>query len=107
MPKLKIKKNDEVLVITGRDRGVKGKVLRVLPSRGSVIVEGVNMIKRHTKPNPQQQIKGGVVEREAPILLSKLMLVCPESGQITRVGRTRLEDGSGARVAKRSGAVLS
>jgi len=107
MAKLKIKKDDTVMVITGRDRGVRGKVMRVFPATGSVIVEGVNMIKRHTKPNPQQQIKGGVVEKEAPIQVSKLMLVCPESGKLSRVGRKRLDDGTGARVAKRSGAVLS
>ncbi len=107
MAKLKIKKDDTVMVITGRDRGVRGKVMRVFPATGSVIVEGVNMIKRHTKPNPQQQIKGGVVEKEAPIQVSKLMLVCPESGKLSRVGRKRLDDGTGARVVKRSGAVLS
>ena len=81
--------------------------MRVFPATGSVIVEGVNMIKRHTKPNPQQQIKGGAVEKEAPIQVSKLMLVCPESGKLSRVGRKRLDDGTGARVVKRSGAVLS
>ena len=105
--KLKLKKNDNVVVVSGRDRGARGRILRMLPARDAAIVEGVNMIKRHTKPNPQRQVQGGVVEKEAPIRLSKLMLVCPESGDVSRIGRRRLEDGSGARVVKKSGAVLS
>jgi large subunit ribosomal protein L24 len=105
--KPKIKRGDQVLVIAGKNRGARGKVLRMLPKEGKAVVEGVNMIKRHTKPNPQRQIQGGVVEREAPIPLPKLMLICPESGKPTRVGWTRNEDGSVARVAKVSGALLS
>ena len=105
--KLKIKKQDEVLIIAGRDRGSRGRVLRVLPARNAAIVEGVNMIKRHTRPNPQKQVQGGIVEKEAPIQLSNLMLICPETGKASRVGRKRLDDGSGARVVKRSGATLS
>src|SRR5688500_3542505 len=105
--KVRIKKNDQVLVITGRDRGVRAKVLRVIPSKGTAIVERVNLIKRHTRPNPQRQIKGGILEREAPIHLSKLMVIDPESGKPTRIGRKRLEDGTGVRVAKKSGATLA
>ena len=107
MPKVKVKKNDQVLVITGKDRGARGKVLRVIPAKGTAIVERINLIKRHTKPNPQRQIKGGILEREAPIHLSKLMVIDPESGQPTRIGRKRLEDGSVVRVAKKSGATLT
>jgi large subunit ribosomal protein L24 len=107
MGKVKIKKNDQVLVITGKDRGARGKVLRVNPDKGTVVVERVNLIKRHTRQNPQRQIKGGILEREAPIHISNVMLVDPESGKPTRVGRKRLEDGTGARVAKKSGATLS
>ena len=107
MRRVKIKKQDDVLVISGRDKGARGKVLRVFPNDGSAIVEGINIVKRHTKPNPQRQVQGGVVEREAPIQINKLMLICPESGKPTRVGWKRLEDGSAARVAKSSGAVLS
>ena len=102
-----VRKNDNVVVMTGKDRGKKGRVLKVLPEKNRVVVEGVNIIKRHTKPNPQRQIQGGVVEREAPIPLSKLMLICPESGKPTRVGWKRNEDGTVSRVAKVSGAVFS
>ncbi|HUP25611.1 MAG TPA: 50S ribosomal protein L24 [Thermoanaerobaculia bacterium] len=107
MKKLKIKKGDRVLVISGRDRGTTGKVLRVLPERNRAIVEGVNMIKRHTRPNPQRQVQGGILEREAPIAVPNLMLLCPETGKPTRVGRKRLEDGRGVRVSKKSGSVIS
>jgi large subunit ribosomal protein L24 len=100
MVKPKIKKNDEVLVIRGRDSGVRGKVMRVLPTEGRAVVERVNMIKRHTRPNPNQQVQGGIVEREAPIRLDNLKLVCPECGKPTRVGRRRLESGAAARVCK-------
>ncbi len=105
--KPRIKKNDQVMVITGRDRGATGRVLRVFPDKGAALVERVNMVKRHTKPNPQKQIQGGILEREAPIRLSKLMVVDPDTGKPTRIGRRRLEDGKGVRVAKRSGNTLS
>ena len=106
MPKIKLKKNDQVLVIAGKDKGAKGKVLKVFPAQNSVIVEQINLIKKHTRPNPQRQVQGGIVEREAPIHVSKLKLICPESGKPTRVGRRRLEDGRGVRVSKVSGATL-
>ena len=105
--KVKIKKGDEVLVTTGRSKGVRGRVMRVFPSSNTAIVEHANMVKKHERANPQRQIKGGILEREAPMHLSNLKLICPESGQPTRVGRKRLEDGSAARVAKKSGAVFS
>jgi large subunit ribosomal protein L24 len=105
--KPRIKKNDQVQVLSGKDKGATGKVLRVYPVKGTAVVERVNMIKRHTKANPNQQSKGGIIEREAPIRLSKLMLVDPDSGRPTRVGRRRLDDGKAVRVAKRSGNTLS
>jgi large subunit ribosomal protein L24 len=105
--KTKIKKGDQVLVIAGKNRGTRGKVLRMVPSAGKAVVEGVNMIKRHTKPNPQRQIQGGVVEREAPIALCKLMLIDPNGGKPTRVGWKRADDGTVTRIAKRSGAEIS
>ena len=111
MNKVKIKKNDEVLVILGKDRGVKGKVLRIFPAKGTAIVERVNMIKKHTRANPQKKIQGGILEREGPIGLSKLKVVCPECGKPTRVGIKLEEDKKGGkpkrvRVAKTTGAVL-
>lgn len=106
MPKVHIKKGDTVLVIAGRDRGAKGKVLRVFPGENRAIVERVNMVKKHTKPNPQRQVQGGILEREAPLHLSNLMLIDSDTGRATRVGRKRLADGSGTRVTK-SGAAIS
>jgi large subunit ribosomal protein L24 len=103
---MKIKKGDTVEVISGKDTGRRGRVLRVDPSLERVIVEGVNMIKRHTRPNPQQRVQGGIVEREAPIRGSKVMIVSPDSGQRTRVGYKILDDGRKVRVAKVDGAIL-
>jgi large subunit ribosomal protein L24 len=91
--RLHIRKNDQVEVISGRDRGKRGKVLRVMPARGRAIVERVNVIKRHTRPNPQRNIKGGVVEREGSLDVAKLMIVCPECNESTRVRRKILSDG--------------
>lgn len=88
-----IKKNDNVLVIAGRDRGKRGRVLSVHPDKGRVVVEGVNVIKRHTKANPQKNVKGGIVEREAPLAASNVQLVCPECGSAARVGRKLQDDG--------------
>ena len=88
-----VRKNDNVIVIAGRDRGKRGRVLRVLPDKGRIIVEGINFIKRHTRPNPQKNIKGGIVQREAGLNASNVQLVCPECGAQTRIGRKRLEDG--------------
>jgi len=106
MQKVHVKKNDQVLVIAGKDRGARGKVLRVLPSSRRAIVERVNMIKRHTRPNPQKGIQGGILEREAPIHLSNLMVVCPDCGKPSRTGSKRLEDGRGVRVCKSCDATL-
>jgi large subunit ribosomal protein L24 len=101
-----VRKNDEVIVIAGKDRGKTGRVLQVLPERNRVVVEGVNVIKRHTRPNPQKNIKGGIVEREGSIHASNVQPVDPESGKATRVGRKVLEDGRRVRVSRRSGSVL-
>ena len=80
-----IRKNDNVIVTTGKDRGKRGRVLKVLPEKNRLIVEGVNFIKRHTKPNPQRNVKGGIAEQESRISLSNVMLVCPQCGPV-RVG---------------------
>ena len=79
-----IRKNDNVLVITGKDRGKRGRVLRAEPEKNRLIVEGVNIIKRHTKPNPQRNIKGGIVEREASIHASNVLPLDPKTGKGTR-----------------------
>lgn len=106
MGKIKIKKNDQVLVIAGKDRGVVGRVLKTLPEKQRAIVEGVNMIKRHTRPNPQKQVQGGVVDREAAIHVSNLKVLEPESKEPTRVGRRLRADGTSERYSKRNGATL-
>lgn len=107
MHKTHIKKNDQVMVIAGKDRGAKGRVMLVLPQSGRAIVERVNMVKRHTRPNPQQGIQGGILEREGPVHMSNLMLICPECGKPSRTGRKRLEDGTGVRVCKSCEATVS
>lgn len=95
----KIKKEDMVQVIAGNDRGAKGRVLKVFPKQNRVIVEGVNITKRHTRPT-QQMPQGGIVEKEAPIHISNVKLVAPKSGVATRVGVKVLKDGSKVRVCK-------
>ena len=85
--RIRIRKNDLVEVIAGRDKGKRGKVLVVLPEKARLLVQGVNFIKRHTRPNPQKNIKGGIVEREAPIHISNVRLVCPSCAKPARIGR--------------------
>ena len=102
-----VKKGDTVVVLAGKDRGKQGKVLRVDPVKGKAIVERVNFLKKHTRPNPQRNIQGGILEREAPIQISNLKVICPECGKPSRLGRQRLEDGRGARVCKNCGATFS
>jgi len=105
-----LRKNDNVLVITGKDRGKKGRVLKVVASKksGSVrlIVEGVNLIKRHTKANPGKNVKGGIVEREASLHASNVQLVCPECGAQTRVGHKILGDGRKVRICRKCEGVV-
>jgi large subunit ribosomal protein L24 len=108
MAKARIKKGDMVLVISGKDRDLATprRVLEVQPWRNRVLVEGVNKIKRHTRPNPQRNIKGGILERESSVHLSTVMPIDPETKRPTRVGAKILEDGKRARVARRSGSML-
>jgi large subunit ribosomal protein L24 len=101
-----IRKNDNVLVITGKDRGKRGRVLRMVPGKNRLIVEGVNMIKRHTKANPGKNIQGGIVEREASVHASNVQLVCPECGAQTRVGRKILGDGRKVRICRKCEGVV-
>ncbi len=107
MIKVHVKRNDQVVVTAGKDRGARGKVLRVFPVAGTAVVERINMVKRHTRPNPQQGVQGGILEREAPIAVSNLQVICPNCGEPSRLGRTRLEDGGAARVCKNCDTVLS
>ena len=100
----KIKKGDKVVVLTGRDRGQSGEVLKVIPKESRVIVRGVNVVKRHTRPSMQSQ--GGIEEKEAPIHVSNIAMADPKDGAPTRVGFTRLNDGRKVRVARRSGETI-
>ena len=106
MSGLKIRKNDMVVVISGKDKGKRGRVIEVLPKLGRVRVEGVNRIKRHTKPNPQKNVKGGIVERENPLHVSNVAMIDPKSDKPTRVGMKVMPDGARVRIAKRSGLQL-
>jgi large subunit ribosomal protein L24 len=103
---MKIKKGDNVEVISGKDAGKRGRVLRVDRDRERVVVEGVAMIKRHTRPNPQKKVQGGIVEREAAIHFSNVMVISPDSGRPTRIGYKILDDGRKVRVSKVDGAIL-
>jgi large subunit ribosomal protein L24 len=105
MIKRKLKKGDTVLVIAGREKGKTGKVVRVLHDRDRILVERVNMIKRHQKTTSPQQ-PGGILEKEAPLHISNVMLLCPSTNKPTRVGRTRLSDGKSVRVSRKSGDVI-
>ena len=96
-----VKKNDTVVVLSGKDRGKQGKVLRVNPSKGTAIVERVNLGKKHTRANPQRNVKGGILERETPIKISKLQVVCPGCGEPARTGTHRTEEGAGTRYCKK------
>jgi large subunit ribosomal protein L24 len=103
---MRIRKGDMVRVISGNDCGKEGKVLKVFPVKNRVIVEKVNMIKRATKASKDLP-QGGIVEKEAPIEASNVMLVCPNTGNQTRIGKQLLSDGSRARVSKKSGEMLN
>ncbi|MEW5791221.1 MAG: 50S ribosomal protein L24 [Pseudomonadota bacterium] len=102
----KIRKGDDVIVLTGKDKGKRGTVLRVLPDSGRVFVENVNMVKRHTRPNPQRGIAGGIVEKEASIDVSNVALYNPVTGKADRVGFRNLEDGRKVRVFKSNGEIV-
>ena len=88
-----VRKGDLVVVLSGKDRGKQGKVLRVNSGKGTAIVERVNFLKKHTRPNPQRNIQGGILEREAPVKLSNLQVICPSCNQPARTGTHRTESG--------------
>jgi len=100
----KIRKGDKVVVLTGRDKGKQGTVLRVFDDN-RVLVESINIIKRHTKPNPNKGVTGGIIDKEAPIHLSNVALYNPATGKGERVGSRTMKDGSKVRYFKKSGEV--
>lgn len=101
-----IRKEDQVRIMSGRDRGKTGRVLMVDPVRLQVTVEHANIIKRHTRPNPTKNIKGGVLEKEGPMAISNVMLICPGCNKHTRAGWQVLPDGGKARVCRRCGTTI-
>jgi large subunit ribosomal protein L24 len=104
--RMNLRKNDTVQVIAGRDAGKQGKVLKILREKNRVIVQGVGFIKKHTRPNPQRNVKGGIAEREAPIHASNVMIVCGECNKRTRIGHKVMGDGKKARICRRCQGVL-
>jgi len=103
--KLHVKKNDMIKVIAGKEKGKTGKVLRVFPAKGRVVVEGLNLIKRHTRPT-QVQPEGGIVEKEAALSISNVMLVCASCGDATRTGIRTLDDSSRVRYCKKCNEIV-
>jgi len=104
MTKTRIRRDDEVIVIAGRDKGARGKVIRLIPADGKALVTKTNMIKRHTRPS--QNSKGGIIEKEAPIALSNVQYYCPRCKEGVRLGVKSLEDGRKVRTCKKCGEVL-
>jgi large subunit ribosomal protein L24 len=104
IPKVRIKKGDTVLVNSGREKGKQGTVLKVLRKEGRVLVQGINMVKRHTRPS--QATAGGILEKEAPVHVSNVAFVDPKEGGATKLGVKILKDGRKVRIAKRSGEVV-
>lgn len=105
MSKMRIKKGDRVKVVSGKDKGKEGKILRHLRDRGMVVVEGINMATKHVRPT-QSNPQGGIVKQESPVYASKVMLVCPSCGKPTRVNRAFLEDGQKVRLCKKCGEII-
>ncbi len=103
--KVHVKKGDSVLVLSGKDRGKRGKVLEVRPREGKVLVEGINVVKKHQKPT-QKVMQGGIIDKEIPLDRSNVMLICKRCGKPTRTGRSVLADGRSVRVCKRCGEML-
>jgi large subunit ribosomal protein L24 len=105
MAQAHVRKGDTVIIIAGRERGKRGKVLRVFPAEGRLLVERLNLMKKHQKPT-QKLRQGGIIEREAPLHLSNVMLVDPRSDKPTRIGVRMLTEGRKARIARKSGEII-
>lgn len=103
---ISIRHGDMVKIMTGRDKGKSGKVLSVNPAKQSVTVEHANMIKRHTRPNPSKNVRGGILEKEGPIHVSNVLVICPGCGKHTRVAHKTLSDGTRSRACRRCGQAL-
>jgi large subunit ribosomal protein L24 len=104
-PKMSIRKGDQVVVLTGKDKGKRGEVIQVMPMRNRVIVEGVNMVKRHQRRVPGS-LQAGIIDKPASLNRSNVMLVCPSCGQPSRPGRTELPNGKHVRVCKKCGEII-
>lgn len=104
MIKLKVKKGDEVIVITGKYKGKKGKILKVFPEKNKIVISGINLVKKHTKPT--QVSEGGIITKELPVNISNVAHVDPKTGNPTKIAFKFLEDGSKVRIAKKSGEII-
>ncbi|WP_138204930.1 50S ribosomal protein L24 [Haloimpatiens lingqiaonensis] len=100
--KVHVRRNDTVMVISGKDKGKTGEVLKVYPKTGKVLVKGVNIVTKHQKPN-RQNMQGGIIQQEAPLYSSKVMLYCTKCNTVTRISKKVLEDGTKVRVCKKCG----
>ncbi|MFO7890794.1 MAG: 50S ribosomal protein L24 [bacterium] len=103
---MKVVKGDKVLILSGNNKGKTGQVLKVLPKKNRIIVEGINFIKKHARPT-QKNPQGGIIEKEASIHVSNLMVICPKCDTPTRVGNTKLENGKKVRVCKNCGEMIT
>ena len=102
---LHLKKKDKVIVLSGKEKGKKGEVLKIIPENGKVIVSHINFVKKHSRPNPKKG-SGGIVQQEAPIAIGKVMLLCTKCNQATRIKMDKLADGKKVRVCKKCGEIL-
>jgi len=105
LAKCKIRKNDQVMIVKGKEQGKTGRVIRVIPDKGHVLIEKLNLVKRHTKPSAKYK-QGGIIEKEAPLAISNVMLLCDKCKGPVRVGRKVLEDGKRVRLCKKCGEVF-
>ena len=104
--RLHVRKGDMVLVLSGKDKGKRGRIIQALPREQKVTVEGVNVVKRHMKPRQQRVTQAGIIEKPAPIVVSKVMLVCPKCSNPTKIVRKVVEDGKRARFCRRCGEMI-